>query len=244
MTRKITQKVSIILTWVWLCMVIRTTGLGRGYFSPGDISRTKGKNEKALGSFEKAGQTVGQGNVCPSLAQIAASDGETETAILIERLADNDFDPNLPPLDRDSLNSEAMNISIELYGLLIKPVELKINNKSELIIIPDGGLNILPMEILYSGKNFLLENYSIKYYQSATLLNLMSTILKKEHKSKGFGGFGDPVYDQGNYEKGEEERGIKIAQRGESKYYILITSREILTEPVSLSQDSPEREKK
>lgn len=141
-----------------------------------------------------------------------------KTAILIERLADNDFDPNLSPHDRDSLGTEAINISIELYDLLINPVASKINNKSELIIIPDGGLNVLPMEILYSGKNFLLENYSIKYYQSATLLNLMRTSLKKEHKSKGFGGFGDPVYDLENYEKGEEERGIKILQRGESIY--------------------------
>lgn len=151
---------------------------------------------------------------------IESTSGEINenTAKLIERLADNDFDPNLPPLDRDSLNSEAMNISIKLYDLLINPVESKINNKSELIIIPDGGLNVLPMEILYSGKNFLLENFSIKYYQSATLLNLMRTTLKKEHKSKGFGGFGDPVYDLENYEKGEEERGIKIAQRGESIY--------------------------
>ncbi len=141
-----------------------------------------------------------------------------ETAVLIERLAANDFDPYLPPLERDSLNTEALNTSIELYNLLIKPVEAKIIGKNELIIVPDGGLNILPLEILYSGKNFLLENYSIKYYQSATLLNLMRTTLKKEHKSKGFGGFGDPVYDLENYEKGEEERGIKIAQRGESIY--------------------------
>jgi len=57
----------------------------------------------------------------------------------------------------------------ELYNLLIKnPLKDKLNNKTTLIISPDGALKLLPFETLYDRekKQYLIENREIRYIPS------------------------------------------------------------------------------
>ena len=61
----------------------------------------------------------------------------------------------------------------------MKPLEPYIGNKREIIISPDGELNLIPFEVLVrmDGK-YLIENYIINYVTSAR------DILKHGKKSK------------------------------------------------------------
>jgi CHAT domain-containing protein/predicted negative regulator of RcsB-dependent stress response len=102
--------------------------------------------------------------------------------------------------DETTLTTES-----NLYEMLIRPVERYIKDKKVLIIVPDGFLAKLPFEPIIEegvkptdiGKRpeYLGEEYTIKYIQSATLLSLLRTTLKRESANTGFIGFGDPVYD-------------------------------------------------
>lgn len=55
----------------------------------------------------------------------------------------------------------------ELYRRLILPLESKLKNRKELVISPDGLMNILPLEVLLSEQNeYLLQKYDITYLGS------------------------------------------------------------------------------
>ena len=101
----------------------------------------------------------------------------------------------------------------KLYSILILPVEKYIKDKS-LIIVPDGILTRLPFEALMlreKGKDiYLLEKYSIKYVQSASVLEILRTKYKEEGRSDMFVGFGDPVYDYEAFKAGKPEKGSAI----------------------------------
>ncbi|MBW7872596.1 MAG: CHAT domain-containing protein [Ignavibacteriales bacterium] len=137
-----------------------------------------------------------------------------QTMTLLDGLRRNKYDVNKPADELDIEEEMSLEASEKLYSLLIKPVEKKLNKKSKLVIIPNDVLNFLPFEALYSDSLFLIERYPVKYYQSATLLALMRSSLKKERAKNGFAGFGDPVYDLDNYEKGLEERGVPLLKIG------------------------------
>ena len=87
-----------------------------------------------------------------------------------------------------------------LYDLLIKPMETRINNKKELIIIPDGILGFLPFETLIDSEGrYLVENYTIRYVQSMTVQQLIKS-RQYEGNRKPMLALGGAVYDEISYE--------------------------------------------
>jgi CHAT domain-containing protein len=60
---------------------------------------------------------------------------------------------------------------LELYEILIQPIEKEIFGKKNLIIVSHGMLHYLPFQALLSrdGK-YLIESFSISYLPSATVL--------------------------------------------------------------------------
>jgi len=98
-----------------------------------------------------------------------------------------------------------------LYKQLVQPAESFLTKKSNLVIIPDGILNILPFEILltdnkgigslasYVNLSFLVKKYPVSYGQSAAVLK---SLLSEQREMKGsvtenkkLIAFGDPVYE-------------------------------------------------
>lgn len=111
-----------------------------------------------------------------------------------------------PPLSEDYLvKAQRFNfLAYRLYQALLQPILLRINNPSTLIIIPDAQLNYLPFEILLTtnggrdtdfridAKDYLLEDYSISYSYSISLLRENE---KKENSLTSFAGFA-PSFDK------------------------------------------------
>ena len=96
----------------------------------------------------------------------------------------------------------------ELYDILLKPVEKSLEGRA-LIVVPDGILARLPFEALVvakdGGRTYLLEEYPVKYVQSASVLATLRTSSRPAAATGGFVGFGDPVYDYDRFRKGERE---------------------------------------
>jgi CHAT domain-containing protein len=102
-----------------------------------------------------------------------------------------------------------------LHERLLNPLSESIKDK-ELIIIPDGILATIPFEILKDKDDKrMIERYTIKYMQSATLVYLYRTEYKGESAKDGFVGFGDPVYDT---ERPSEQKGTTLANLTRSRY--------------------------
>lgn len=105
----------------------------------------------------------------------------------------------------------------QLYDILMKPLEKTMEGKT-LIIVPDGILARLPFETLVIAKegkrSYLLENYVVKYIQSASVLALLRTHGNSVKASERFIGFGDPVYDYENFKRGRQERAVSVSGRG------------------------------
>lgn len=63
------------------------------------------------------------------------------------------------------------NASQKIYSLLIAPVHSSLSATNRLIIIPDDELNYIPFEALQdSSGNYLVQNFSVQYQYSASLL--------------------------------------------------------------------------
>ncbi len=103
----------------------------------------------------------------------------------------------LKPLD------EYQKASRELYKLLIEPALSHIKGK-ELIVAPHDVLHYLPFQALYSPKgNYLIEQYSLSYLSSASLLQFT----KEKRKAKG-----DKVLVFGNPDLGDPKMELKYAE--------------------------------
>jgi CHAT domain-containing protein len=101
-----------------------------------------------------------------------------------------------------------------LYKQLLQPAESFLTKKSNLVIIPDGILNVLPFEILltdnkgigqatsYANLSFLVKKYPVSYGQSAavlkSLLSKQREMQESASENKKLIAFGDPVYDNEN----------------------------------------------
>jgi CHAT domain-containing protein len=60
------------------------------------------------------------------------------------------------------------------FDYLIKPLDEHIQNKTDLLIIPDGILGYLPFEVLIDKNDqYLVENYNITYAQSVSVWDLI-----------------------------------------------------------------------
>ncbi len=105
------------------------------------------------------------------------------------------------------------NYGRQLYRQLFKPLESAIKDRKEIIIIPDGQLAKIPFESLViddqtpSKTVYLLEKYRVKYIQSASVLAILRKHYQRLGSARRFIGFGDPVYDYKNFEKGKPEIG-------------------------------------
>ena len=69
---------------------------------------------------------------------------------------------------------------------------------------------------------YLLEKYSIKYVQSASVLEILRTKYKEEGRSDMFVGFGDPVYDYEAFKAGKPEKGddeAAVNQLTKNRYF-------------------------
>jgi len=105
---------------------------------------------------------------------------------------------------KSDFTQKGLRNSTSLYNYLIKPVEEVIENKSDLVIIPDGNLYYVPFETLCRSENYsndllkldyLIKKHIISYHQSATLwLNSLRKSEEKEANNENFLGFA-PVFD-------------------------------------------------
>ena len=68
---------------------------------------------------------------------------------------------------------ELLKLSQELYEILIKPIALNIS-KNRIIISPHGPLHYLPFQLLHDGEKYLVENHTLNYIPSATILRYMA----------------------------------------------------------------------
>ena len=106
------------------------------------------------------------------------------------------FSEKLSAAKLDSLQIQYVESAYELYQKLILPIEDKIGDKEELIIIPDGVIGYIPFDALLSEKPtnisayqdypYLLKKYQTSISYSATLLKEMKDKKHKLTSSKSF----------------------------------------------------------
>lgn len=98
-----------------------------------------------------------------------------------------------------------------LYDLLLKPAEGQLKGKTSICILPDGVLWNLPFQALEprTGR-YLLEDYSISYAPSLSVLREMSVQKKAERTSTSLLAFGNPSLPS------EIAANIKTTYRGEN----------------------------
>ena len=68
---------------------------------------------------------------------------------------------------------ELLSLSQDLYEILIKPIAFKIS-KDRVIISPHGPLHYLPFQLLHDGEKYLIENHTLNYIPSATVLRYLA----------------------------------------------------------------------
>jgi CHAT domain-containing protein len=68
---------------------------------------------------------------------------------------------------------EFLSLSQELYEILIKPIVYNIS-KNRIIISPHGPLHYLPFQLLHDGEKYLIEDHTLNYIPSATVLRYLA----------------------------------------------------------------------
>lgn len=98
-----------------------------------------------------------------------------------------------------------------LYDLLMKPAEGELKGKTSICIVPDGILWDLPFQALEPrAGRYLLEDFSISYAPSLSVLGEMSVQKKAERASNSLLAFGNPTLPS------EIAANIKTTYRGEN----------------------------
>lgn len=100
----------------------------------------------------------------------------------------------------DSLEAYDPEKGQALGRLLLGEALSRIDPAKNIIITPDGVLNILPFEALIVGKTsntvqYLGEKYKISYYPSASVMATMRQFKESPKSSNPLFALGDPVYD-------------------------------------------------
>lgn len=97
-------------------------------------------------------------------------------------------------------NAARIRLGESLYRFLLEPIEKYLEDKSTLIIIPDGILAFLPFEtLIQSDGRYLSERFHIKYIQSVTVSELISERQRGE-KQLSLLAYGGAVYDDTTYQ--------------------------------------------
>ncbi|MEN6439971.1 MAG: CHAT domain-containing tetratricopeptide repeat protein [Syntrophobacter sp.] len=107
----------------------------------------------------------------------------------------------------------------EIYDLLLRPFEWAMRGRT-LFIVPDGVLARLPFETLVvkdgDDWRYFLENQTVKYLQSASVLAVVRALTKHNGGNDSFVGFGDPVFDYESFKSGKPEKGAGKDPTGRS----------------------------
>jgi CHAT domain-containing protein len=100
-----------------------------------------------------------------------------------------------------------MDMSEELYDILIKPAEpvLKNSKIDQLVIIPDNYLSYIPFEVFMKNGEFLTDSYTISYAYSSTLLWQQLNRLRPQDQTNTFLGIA-PTF--------ESAQGVVAQNRG------------------------------
>ena len=109
---------------------------------------------------------IGQNTLEIGVARISRADLETRVRGYLQSASDRNH--SLEDIDRQAK---------ELFEVLIRPVEPWLDKEKQLNIVPDKILNALPFHSLVSPSSgrLLLQDYSVSYAPSATVLVLVST---------------------------------------------------------------------
>ena len=95
--------------------------------------------------------------------------------------------------DHDQMKAEFLNF---YYKFLIAPIANRIAGKKKLIISPDGLLNFIPFEALLSNDGkYLIENYGVRYIQSASVSNIIDN-RKYSASRKPMLAMGGAIYEE------------------------------------------------
>ena len=108
----------------------------------------------------------------------------------------------------DPQNAKVMDLGHALYDLTMGKIAAKLGGSTNLLIAPDGTLNVVPFSALVDGNHdFLVKTYTFTYLTSGRdLLRLAA-----QPKAKGGGViFADPSFD-GDAKQGGKSRGARSA---------------------------------
>ncbi|MBZ4672764.1 MAG: tetratricopeptide repeat protein [Deferribacteraceae bacterium] len=110
---------------------------------------------------------------------------------------------------RRNKKDKFLNLSHELYQLLLKP--LNIEQSKSLIIIPDGILGVVPFDALVKDKSedfntsvYAGDNLSISYLQSATVMAILGNKNTTDQKELLFA-VANPVFSKPDYQYSKTE---------------------------------------
>lgn len=132
-------------------------------------------------------------------------------------------------ISKQSDELKILELSKELFNILILPVKDKLDSNSQIFIIPDKILFRLPFATLYSDK-YLLEDYKITYTPSANVfLNCFKNAKEfKEKKAEKLLSIGNPDFNPSEYESNLPTLPSAKSEAEEiAKFYL---NRTILTE--------------
>lgn len=112
----------------------------------------------------------------------------------------------------DSLEAYDPEKGQALGRLLLGEALSRIDPAKNIIITPDGVLNILPFEALTAGKTsntvqYMGEKYKISYYPSASVMATMRRFKESPKSSTPLFALGDPVYDDSDLRYSLKESG-------------------------------------
>jgi len=128
-------------------------------------------------------------------AFILSAQGLRAIKLNSDRLAD-DIQQFRKLLD-NSGSSGHRELSRSLYARLIQPLESYMDNRN-LIIVPHGALHYLPFNALHNGKEYFIEQYSIRTLPSASVIKYLQA--KKSSKVADILVFGNPDLGDSRYD--------------------------------------------
>jgi CHAT domain-containing protein len=110
----------------------------------------------------------------------------------------------------DPDNDQAADLGNQLYRLTMAKVLPKVGGSTNILIAPDGALNVIPFSALVDDKKqFLIAKYTFTYLTSGR--DLLRLTVKSKHKGGGVL-FADPKFDAGTPAKNDNKtRGARSA---------------------------------
>ena len=140
------------------------------------------------------------------------------------------LDPLAAEQNPDAAGDFDFETAHRLYKTIFDPIERHIAGKKHLILVPNGPLTSLPLQVLITRKaqqratpedtvrdaSWLIRNYALSVLPSVQSLASLRRLQRTAKSRKPFIGIGDPVLKGG--EQGTS-RGAKTANRTAAKYY-------------------------